>query len=121
MATRGHPESEVQQDIVRFLRSAGMFPMAVPNGAKIAGTAKQRAMRVAYMKKEGMVAGAPDLIVFGKQGRVGTIEVKAKRGTARQTQKDCQERLEAMGHHYALCRSVNDVKAALVRWGWMDA
>lgn len=119
MASRGHPESEVQQDIVRFLRGAGLFPMAVPNGAKIAGTAKQRAMRVAFMKKEGMVPGAPDLIVFGKQGQVGTIEVKAKGGTARRTQKDCQERLESLGHRYALCRSVDDVKAALGEWGWL--
>lgn len=92
--------------------------MAIPNGAKLAGTAKQRAMRAAILKREGMVPGAPDLIVWSRNGRVGTIEVKPEGGYARRTQKDVQERLEKLGHHYAICRSIPDVDETLEEWGW---
>lgn len=118
MKRRDQPEHRLQCSIVDHLRLRGLMPVAVPNGARIAGDAKQRAMRVALLKEAGMTPGFPDLIVFGPEGRVGTIEVKV--GASRSlAQKECDAKLTSLGHQYALCRSIEEVEDTLVKWGWI--
>lgn len=114
-----HPESTIQQTIVNYLSAMGFWPVAVPNGAVVAGDVRRRAMRVGILKREGMCPGFPDLIVYGPAGRVGHIEVKNEGAYQRPEQKGCQARLADFGHRYAVCRSIADVDETLVRWGWV--
>jgi hypothetical protein len=116
-----HPEHEIQCAIVGHLRRLGFYPVAVPNGTLIAGSKRQRAMRAGILKREGMVPGFPDIVVYGPDGRVGHIEVKNKGQYQKPHQKAAQADLEAFGHVYAVCRSTGDVDEALAKWGWRDA
>ena len=44
---------------------------------------------------------------------------KTPAGRQQVTQERCQAWLDMLGHHYAVCRSIEDVDAALVAWGWL--
>ena len=115
---RAQPESELQQAIVKHLGSRGYHVVHVPNGSKLPGSGEQRMRTGARLKREGLKAGFPDLIVYGHSGRVGHIEVKAPKGRVSPAQEAVAAWLTAWGHNYALCRSIDDVTAALEQWGW---
>lgn len=118
MPKNAQPESKLQQDIVKYLRASGYVVAHVPNGFKMPGTKSQRMARGARLKREGLLAGFPDLLIYAPQGRIGHIEVKAPGGTQTQSQKGVQALLEGLGQSYAICRSVDDVKGTLGDWGW---
>lgn len=111
-------ESTLQRQIRDYLAVRGFQSVAVPNGAVLAGTKQQRAIQAANLKREGMMPGFVDLIVFASGGRVAFIEVKTPKGTIQPTQRACGAWLASLGHHYAIVRSLDDVDAALVAWGW---
>jgi hypothetical protein len=90
----------------------------VPNGVVLGGNARQRAIQMAALKRDGFKVGFPDLIIYNSDGRVAHIEVKAEAGRQSDKQKECQTQLENLGHHYAVCRSVDDVAESLEEWGW---
>ncbi|NRA80164.1 MAG: VRR-NUC domain-containing protein [Pseudoalteromonas sp.] len=115
---RAQPESHIQQAIVQYLRSNGYLVAHVPNGGKMPGNERQRKSRGARLKREGLLAGFPDLIIYGSDGRVGHIEVKADSGEQTPSQKEVQAMLEKLGQSYAICRSVDDVKETLEQWRW---
>ena len=117
---RAHPESEIQQAIISYLLTLGYYPVAVPNGAQLAGNGRQRAMRMAFLKKEGLVPGFPDIVVYASQGRVGHIEVKTEGSYQKPSQKACEAALKNLGHQYAVCRSLDDATETLAKWGWTD-
>lgn len=112
------PESHIQQAIVQYLRSKGYLVAHVPNGGKGTGTKQQRAARGARLKREGLLAGFPDLLIYGSGGRVGHVEVKAKGEYQRPNQKEVQQMLEALGQSYAVCRSIEDIESTFEKWGW---
>ena len=112
------PESELQQAIVKYLRTKGYLVAHVPNGSKMTGTANQRKARGARLKREGLLAGFPDLLIYGSDGRMGHIEVKAEGSYQQQSQKSLQAALEALGQSYVVCRSIADVDETLGEWGW---
>lgn len=114
-----HPESALQRDIIQYLSVLGIWAVHVPNGSKLAGTPEQRARAGARLKADGLVPGFPDLVLYGSGGAIGHIEVKAEGGRHEGTQKACQQRLEALGHRYAVCRSLADVDETLEGWGWL--
>lgn len=116
---RAQPESRLQQAMVIYLRARGFFVAHVPNGNKLSGSAAQRARTGARLRDEGAVAGFPDLLVYAGDGRIGHIEVKSAEGQQQATQKACQGELEKRGHHYAVCRSIDDVNDTLGRWGFV--
>lgn len=57
-------ESNEQIKVVDWCRANKIFVFAVPNGSHIAGSAAQRARKMHFMKKEGMLVGASDLVVM---------------------------------------------------------
>lgn len=116
---KAQPESELQRAIVPYLRAKGFYVAHVPNGSKLAGNPRQRAMRGARLKAEGTVPGFPDLLVYHDNGRVGHIEVKAEGNYQQPAQKACQAELQTRGHLYSVCRSMADVDETLIRWGWL--
>jgi len=77
---------------------------AVPNGGA------RDAVTGAKLKEEGVVAGVADLILFlPRQGfHALCIEMKTAKGVQRQTQRVWQEKVEAQGYKYVVCRSIDD-------------
>lgn len=114
------PESHIQQAVVKYLRDKGYMVAHVPNGGKMPGTQRQRMQRGARLKREGLLAGFPDLLIYGSNGRVGHIEIKAEGGTQTPSQKEVQAMLETLGQSYTICRSIADVDETLTEWGWED-
>ena len=113
------PESALQRLIRRHLALRGFDSVAVPNGAVLAGDSLKRARQMASLKADGLLPGFPDLLVYARGGRIGHIEVKTPKGTVQPSQRQCQAWLESIGHHYAICRSIEDVDKALANWGWI--
>ena len=111
-------ESDIQRAIREYLANRGYQTVAVPNGAVLRGDKAQRGRQMVNLKRDGLMTGFPDLIVYGHSGRVGHIEVKAPKGRVSPAQEAVAAWLTAWGHNYALCRSIDDVTAALDQWGW---
>ena len=79
---------------------------AIPNGLMRSKKAAARA------QGEGVLAGVPDLLcVWG--GRPIFLELKSARGTRSAAQRHTQRRLEYCGAPVFLCRSLDEVEAAL--------
>lgn len=112
------PETVIQRAIRHKLASLGYACVHVPNGAVLGGDAAKRARQMNALKADGLYPGFPDLLVYGPDKRIGHIEVKTPKGAIQDTQKRCKTWLESLGHHYAICRSVEDAEQALVSWGW---
>lgn len=55
-----HPESRAQQIVVQWLRTRGIRFCAIPNGGK------RSAFTGKILKAEGVVPGAPDLLIFDR-------------------------------------------------------
>lgn len=100
-------EIQIQASIVEWLRRCvRCVVFAVPNASK-RGYAQQHQVR-----KEGLLKGAPDLVVAygdGVDARVLFIEVKSKRGRLDEEQARCREDLLALGHDHLVARSLDDV------------
>lgn len=112
------PETRLQRDMRKFLALRGFRTVAVPNGAILSGDAKSRAIQMANLKRDGLTPGFPDLIVFGKGGLVGFIEVKVEGGRQSASQVECERWLNEFGQPVAVCRSLEDIDETLRRWGW---
>ena len=84
----------------------------------LGGDSTKRAIQMASLKRDGLMIGFPDLLVYASGGRIGHIEVKTAKGKQEPSQIACQAWLEGLGHRYAVCRSIDDVAAALEAWGW---
>jgi len=107
---RSNPESGIQTAIVQFLRAAlpaGYRAMSIPNGGK------RDAVTGAILKREGAMAGAPDLQVIGPQGAVAFIEVKAPNGSLSPAQKDFKDWCGEWSVPFCVARGIGDVEAFL--------
>lgn len=98
-------EHQHQVAIVNFLRLA--FPdavlFAVPNSRKTSPQAGKR------MKGEGVVAGAPDLMMFFPGGIAWAIEVKKpKTGRQSDTQIEMEKNLTRCGIPYSIIEGVDE-------------
>ena len=113
------PERELQRSIRKTIADCGFYSVHVPNGAHLAGDPERAARQMNALKRDGLMPGFPDLIVYGRAARIGHMEVKTAKGKLQDTQIAVQAWLEAMGHHFALVRSVDDTLAALRLWGWL--
>lgn len=111
-------ETQIQRSIRDYLYARGFQTVHVPNGATLSGDKDERARQMANLKRDGLMPGFPDLLVYGSRGRIGHIEVKAEGGRLNANQLDVQRWLELWGFHYAVCRSIEDVAETLDRWGW---
>lgn len=111
-------ERALQRSIIQYLALRGIFAFAVPNGAYLHGTKQQRERIAAAMKRDGMVSGAPDLVLVSKTGGVGFLEVKTDIGRVSGNQKVVHERIAKTGAPIAVVRSVDDVIETLTKWRW---
>lgn len=70
----------------------------------------------ARLKRMGTAKGWPDFIVNLPGGRVGYIELKAGKGRLSEEQTAFRDTVAINGARWALCRSLDDVKATLNAW-----
>ena len=120
---RAAPEELIQRAIVNhllFLENQGKLTFtAITNNVPRGGLAAMKSQM--KFKTLGLRPGFPDIAValpakpeYGQPNIY--IEVKAPKGRQVDTQKDWQAKLEAQGHIYRICRSVDDVKDLLKDW-----
>lgn len=109
-------ELPIHRAILNYLRLA--LPHAIthhsPQNFGVDGPGIARA--VALAKSMGMVNGWPDLITIA-DGKVLAWEVKAEGGTTSADQAAVGAALQANGAHWAVVRSIDDVREYLGKWG----
>lgn len=112
------PETALQRQIKAQLEAKGFRVVASANGAVLGGSRQSRAIQMNSLKGMGLCVGFPDITVYGGGRRIGHIEVKLEGEKQSEAQVACQGWLEAMGHSYAVCRSLLDLDETLAKWGW---
>ena len=113
------PETALQRQLRHHLALKGYRSVAVPNGAVLRGDKRDRSMQMAALKRDGLTPGFPDLLVYGKGGRLGHFEVKCEGAYQQASQKECQRWLGEFGQLYAVIRSVEDIDETFEQWGWV--
>lgn len=105
MARRLFKEDDLQAAQVKYLESRRatvrdvMF-CAVPNAAQMITSGARKNYRLAaYLRQQGLVPGAPDLIIW-LRGATLHIENKVKGNTPSDAQEAFGEGLKALGHFY---------------------
>lgn len=73
-------------------------------------------VRGARLKRAGLKAGVPDLLVIARDGQAHWIELKAYTDLS-QPQRGMRDTLIRAGCCWALARSVEGVERALISWG----
>jgi hypothetical protein len=107
------PERAIQIAIKQLLILRGIVALHIPNEGKRSAVAGR------MLRAEGMIAGAPDLLLLADNGRTGWLEVKAANGRLSDAQRAFHALLTRKGHRVAVVRSVDDAEAALRDWGWI--
>lgn len=92
-----HAEADFQIGVVRFLRMAGHFVFAVPNGGS------RNIIEAANLKAQGVMAGVSDLILLLPH-KVYFIELKNPNGKGRQSpaQREFEDNVRSYGQEYLL-------------------
>lgn len=113
--------------IASWLRAAIIRPARFwfcPNGGNLSRA------QAGQFKEMGLTAGVHDLHFMWRETdhagflgppRFGTIELKApnaKKNALREGQVDFGADMDALGHPWAECRSLDEVLAVLKRWGF---
>lgn len=108
-------EGPIHRSILAYLRAA--LPHALihhsPNESDMAGADRAR-MKAAAM---GTKRGWPDLQVCLRYGTALYFEVKSEGGRVTPDQEAIGAALEELGNHWAVVRSVEDVRDCLDEWG----
>lgn len=114
MKAPGPSEHKIQVALLDYLQIAGrreLYWFAIPNQSN------RHIHNAAKMKAEGVRSGAPDLVFMLPEGRVAWLEMKTAIGRLSDTQKAFRDRALALGHFWALARSVDDAIPHLTKWG----
>jgi hypothetical protein len=112
MAKKKNEESILQSQCVRWFRL--QYPklvlLAIPNGAKLFGDTKQRAMQWNRLESEGAMVGAADLCLFVPSGVYGAlfIEMKTPKGKQSENQKTFESKVVAAGYAYAVPKTFEE-------------
>lgn len=106
---RSRQEFYLQQTIITMIELD--YPLfrvsAIPNG----GYRNER--EAVNLKRSGVRAGEPDLILRLPGGVTWNLEIKTDKGKQSATQKQCQRDCERLGHPYFVIRSVDELKRML--------
>ena len=104
-------EHALQKSIVQYLN------LVLPPDQRIVAVANNPRSKVsgAFEKARGMRVGVPDLFLTGRVHAL--IEVKFDQGKLTLAQQEWMYWCQSSRVNYALVRSIDDVRAALSRWG----
>ena len=103
-------ERDLQVASVALIERMGLFCFHVPNGGK------RNVIEATRMKAAGVRAGVTDLVVILPSGRVGWLELKDGAGKLSASQCAFRNHLQANGHHWAECRTLDQVCEAVTSW-----
>lgn len=111
---RADPEGQLQRaccQILQLYENCGrLLYFAVPNAAR------RSPALAAKLKREGLRAGVPDLVVL-TFGRATFLELKAGKNDLQKSQEDWRDKLTDKGFGWALIRSVDDLNETLMKLG----
>lgn len=103
-----------QTKFVQYVRTfhPDLVCMAVPNGSDVSASQRIR------LTHEGMLAGAPDVLIFGKARATLAIEFKRPDGTGRvsEDQSQVHVQMEAVGVQVEVCNSYQEARQVLSKW-----
>ena len=104
--------TRLQQAIADYLTLACPYPWtAVEHGLKLPP------QQARHLKSIGVQRGIMEVMIFVPNGTI-LLECKTGKGRASSSQKAFAMRVRMLeGHSYHLCRSVDDVEAALLERG----
>lgn len=109
-------EHHAQAALVRWLAMKGVMAIAIPNAAR------RSARQAAYLKAEGMIAGAPDLILHrrARGGHPVAVEMKRAKGArVSPVQEAMHELLRAEGWVVLVCYGLDDaIHQVSSTYGW---
>lgn len=109
-------EGPIHRAVLAYVKTA--LPRAAvhhsPN--EVARRGKAGMINAQRQRSLGTVTGWPDLEVI-VSGRIYFLEVKAPAGKQTEAQREVQAMLATQGAPYAVVRSVDEARAALVSWG----
>jgi hypothetical protein len=109
----GHPEADLQRQIVKALRTVLPFGTVVHAcNSEVRGSSEWARKQQALAASMGVFPGFADLIVLSG-GKVLFLEVKTATGRASRAQMEFAAKIDTQGHHYALVRSIDDALSAL--------
>ena len=111
-------ETEEQQLLVTALRWHGVKCFSVPNGAILGG--RNRFAQLRKLKAEGLLSGAPDLILadLDGMGRPVAVEMKRQRGgVVSDDQREAMDMLAACGWAVVVAKGAEDALAQLKKLG----
>ena len=106
-------EDAIHRGILRYLRSvlpSGWIVMHVPNGGS------RNPIEGAKMKALGVVAGWPDISIYGPLGCF-FMEVKSAKGRLSNCQHMILDKLKDAGFPVAVVRSLDDVRDFIAEHG----
>jgi hypothetical protein len=109
----GNAEARIQAAIVEWVRTVApeLIVFHPPNGGL---RSKAEAARLKWI---GTLAGIPDLIVLGQDGRTWLIEVKSEHGSLSADQRNIRDRCVALRIPFVVAKSIDDVRRAFAIWG----
>ena len=113
-------ESEIQMQILAYLRSVGVFAFSVPN--ELLGKSQRSGgmSRMIKFRNMGLTAGVADLICLLPGGRVFFMEVKTPTGRQSENQKSFEDRVRGLGFDYHIARSIEDAKKIMEDKKWKN-
>lgn len=113
---RQHPERRLHIAVADTLRA--VLPLGWRWTTNAAGEFRT-ARTAGLLERMGVQPGWADIQILLPDGRTGYIELKRPEGRAvvSPAQGEFAATCAAFGAPYALCRSVDDVRAALDAWG----
>ena len=100
-----HEEHYIQSTFVQWFRlnHKRHIVYAVPNGDK-------RSMLTAVrLKKEGVLAGVPDLHILLDNGKSFFLEIKTEKGKLNKNQKSTISEIEKRGYAVLVCYGIDDI------------
>jgi len=109
----GNAEAKIQAAIVEWIRTVAP-ELIVFHPANGGLRSKAEAARFKWL---GVLAGVPDLVVIGLDGRVWLIEVKTERGCLSDEQRVIKDRCVVLRVPYAVVHSIDEVRRAFQIWG----
>jgi hypothetical protein len=106
-------EARIQAAIVEWIRlvASELIAFHVPNGGL------RTKAEAARMKRVGVLAGVPDVVVLGLDGRAWLIEVKGPGGSLSAEQCVIRDRCVSLRIPFVVAKSIDDVRRAFEIWG----
>ena len=105
-------EADIQRAIVDYCRAVlpNSLVFAIPNAARRTAGGK------ASNGVPGLLKGASDLCLV-LPGKIVFVEVKSAKGSVKFEQRAFGERVQGLGHHFAIWRGIDDARRTFAALG----